>query len=40
MRSDKQIAIAAITQNKKAFEYVDDSIKNDEEIQKIINPTE
>lgn len=40
LRQDKDVAIAAVKQNKKAFEYIDDSIKNEDTIQKIVNSTE
>ena len=38
LRADKDIAIAAIKQNKSSFSYIADEIKNDEDIQNIINP--
>ena len=40
LRNDKDVALAAITQSKKAFEFVGDMIKDDEDIQNIIKPKE
>ena len=38
LRADKDIALAAVKQNKKSFSYIADELKNDEDIQNIINP--
>ena len=35
LRDDKDVAIAALSKSKKAFEYVGDELKNDEEILKL-----
>ena len=40
LRNDKDIAIAAITQNKKSLSYISDELKADEDILKILNPPE
>ena len=38
LRNDKEVAIAAISQNKKSLSYISDELKKDEDILKILNP--
>lgn len=38
LREDKEIAIAALKQNKKAKSYICENLLKDEEIQNILNP--
>ena len=40
LRSDKTIAMEAIKQDKRAFDFIVPSLRKDEEIKTIINPPE
>ncbi len=40
LREDKEIAIAALKQNKKAKSYICESLFEDEDVQNILNPKE
>ena len=38
LRSDKNIAIEAIKQDKRAFDFIVPELRQDEDIQNIVNP--